>query len=339
MVTNLLLTSILILYCSQSKTQEIRGHENRQILVIGDIHGDLDALKSILLSANLIDSNEAWIGGNRIVVSVGDLIDRGPNSRKVMDLMMRLEIEARHAGGEVHTLLGNHELLATSKRNELYLHMNDTGSFRDFKMGARQTPLDSYFNAFQGDSVYAKWIRSRPTILKLGRNLFVHGGIDLWLKNHSINEINMLVRRWVEFEQGVGPKPEESTAWVIGGGGPLWSRKQSAKLDSIKEIENPDLFTSEKLHSLLKSLGADRLFIGHTPVKTIEQSLNHPIYGSGVVRTDLNLGANVEPEVFAFEAFTKTDALNGLQFSRNRIGPPLLIHPYTKTAIECRKSL
>lgn len=44
-------------------------------------------------------------------MQTGDVPDRGPDSRKVMDLLMDLEKQARKAGGIVHALLGNHEVM------------------------------------------------------------------------------------------------------------------------------------------------------------------------------------------------------------------------------------
>ena len=44
-------------------------------------------------------------------MQVGDILDRGPKPREVMDLMMTLEKEAEEAGGRVLSLLGNHEIM------------------------------------------------------------------------------------------------------------------------------------------------------------------------------------------------------------------------------------
>ena len=52
-----------------------------------------------------------WAAGRAHVVSLGDLLDRGADSRKVMDLLMRLQGEAAAAGGQLHVVLGNHEAM------------------------------------------------------------------------------------------------------------------------------------------------------------------------------------------------------------------------------------
>ena len=83
----------------------------QRIVAIGDVHGAHDALVETLQAADVVDGQAAWIGGDTHLVITGDLMDRGPDSRKVMDLVMRLEGEAERAGGQVHQLLGNHEVM------------------------------------------------------------------------------------------------------------------------------------------------------------------------------------------------------------------------------------
>ena len=59
----------------------------------------------------MVDANLNWSGGNTHLVSLGDLIDSGPGSRKVVELLMKLEGQAEQAGGAVHLVLGNHEVM------------------------------------------------------------------------------------------------------------------------------------------------------------------------------------------------------------------------------------
>src|SRR5207244_8414652 len=81
------------------------------VVAIGDVHGDFDYVVTILQKAGLIDEQHHWTGGKTTFVQVGDLLDRGPKPRDVMDLMMSLEKEAPKAGGRVVGLLGNHEMM------------------------------------------------------------------------------------------------------------------------------------------------------------------------------------------------------------------------------------
>ena len=79
----------------------------RPVYFIGDIHADIDALKRILIGLNLVDKDLKWIGGEAELVTLGDHLDRGPNSRPVLDLLMRLETESKQMGGKVTNLIEN----------------------------------------------------------------------------------------------------------------------------------------------------------------------------------------------------------------------------------------
>ena len=65
-----------------------------RIVAVGDVHGDYNQFLRTLLAAKVIDQNNQWIGGRTHLIQTGDLFDRGPDSRKAMDLLMRLEVEA-----------------------------------------------------------------------------------------------------------------------------------------------------------------------------------------------------------------------------------------------------
>ncbi len=82
-----------------------------RLLAVGDIHGDFDALVAILQESGVIDHQHHWTGGNATLVQTGDILDRGPKDRQVMDLLMALEKEAPKSGGRVIVLLGNHEMM------------------------------------------------------------------------------------------------------------------------------------------------------------------------------------------------------------------------------------
>ncbi len=71
--------------------------------IIGDVHGEIDALTSLL--RHLDYDSDGIHPDNRRLVFVGDLTDRGPDSPAVVDLVQRL-VNA----GRAQCLLGNHEL-------------------------------------------------------------------------------------------------------------------------------------------------------------------------------------------------------------------------------------
>jgi hypothetical protein len=82
-----------------------------RVVAVGDVHASYDNLVSVLTMAGLLDRSAHWAGGKGVFVQVGDILDRGAEARPVLDLLMRLEKEARPAGGRVIVLLGNHDVM------------------------------------------------------------------------------------------------------------------------------------------------------------------------------------------------------------------------------------
>ena len=83
----------------------------RRVVAVGDVHASYDSFVKVLTMARLLDGSGHWAGGKGVLVQVGDVLDRGVQARPVLDLLMRLEKEARQAGGRVIVLLGNHEVM------------------------------------------------------------------------------------------------------------------------------------------------------------------------------------------------------------------------------------
>src|ERR1700730_7211921 len=101
---------LLLSVCSPVRAQDTWTGGDR-VVAIGDVHGDFERFTAVLRSAGLIDEDGNWAGGMTHLVQVGDALDRGPDSRKVLDLLMKLEQQAAKAGGYLHALIGNHEAM------------------------------------------------------------------------------------------------------------------------------------------------------------------------------------------------------------------------------------
>jgi len=75
-----------------------------RLYVIGDIHGRLDLLERMI---ELVNADiGAHDGGEALIVTVGDYIDRGPKSREVLDLLLKNPFAGKYVA-----LKGNHEAL------------------------------------------------------------------------------------------------------------------------------------------------------------------------------------------------------------------------------------
>jgi len=230
--------------------------EPSRIVAIGDIHGDLDAARNALLLAGAMDEEERWVGGDLVVVQTGDILDRGDDEAQIMELFDRLGREAAAAGGAVHVLNGNHELM------NAYLdfrYVTDAG-FKDFpEEGGETVVLDSVLAeldpdhrhrgaAFRPGGPVALWLAEQPLSVTVGKTVFTHAGV---LPSHvdiGLEEMNESVRTWL---LGEGPQPE----WVRGESSPVWNRTYSG---------DPTVESCDTLEMVLDRLGLDRMVVGHT---------------------------------------------------------------------------
>jgi hypothetical protein len=202
-----------------------------RIVAVADVHGDHDALVQLLQRAGLLDAQSRWSGGNAVLVQTGDLVDRGPKVRPVLDFIMGLDEQARSHGGRVISLLGNHEAMnvtgdlryvtpeifatfagpdSDKRREKGWKQYADWSKRRAKRMkqpepdlgdAVRQQWMEAhpagyfeYLDAFSSSGAYGKWIRKRDTLAKLGGVIFLHGGIDPRLADLGIDGINRRVR-------------------------------------------------------------------------------------------------------------------------------------------------
>ena len=83
----------------------------KRIVAVGDLHGDYQAWQTIARAAGLIDAGGHWAGGRTTLVQLGDILDRQPDSLKIVRSLQQLQKEAPRAGGTVVVVLGNHEAM------------------------------------------------------------------------------------------------------------------------------------------------------------------------------------------------------------------------------------
>ncbi|NTU51821.1 MAG: hypothetical protein HGA94_05210, partial [Candidatus Aminicenantes bacterium] len=123
-----------------------------RVVAVADIHGDFERFIYVLAHPQvaLIDNDLRWIGGKAHLVQLGDILDRGPQARRIIELLMRLEKEAEAAGGMVHVLLGNHE------------EMNITGIALDYPNYVTVEQLVSFLPEDFRRAREAGYIRSLP---------------------------------------------------------------------------------------------------------------------------------------------------------------------------------
>ena len=200
------------------------------VVAIGDVHGDFDDFVAILQRTGLIDKQNHWTGGKTTFVQVGDLLDRGPKPREVMDLMMALEKEAGQAGGRVVSLLGNHEMM-NIMGDLRYVTPVNYASFADGNSEKRQkAAYDEYMKwkgshaallaelpqpmelteaewmarhpagfieqreAFGPKGEYGEWLRGHVAVAEIDGIIFLHGGICPDLAKTKLDAMNNRIR-------------------------------------------------------------------------------------------------------------------------------------------------
>ena len=223
MINSLTKTGIILLALAINSTSAFADdwqyNDIERVVAISDIHGAYDAMVETLQSAGVVDETLSWSSGKTHLVIVGDILDRGPNSRDAMDLLMRLEQESVAAGGQVHVLIGNHEAMNLSG-DLRYVSKEEYAAF-----AAEELPDDRerWFNAylsqrapagvdaqvsrvefdekyplgffghrraFAPDGKYGSWLLGKPVIVVIDGTAFVHGGLSPMVVKLGLQGIN-----------------------------------------------------------------------------------------------------------------------------------------------------
>jgi hypothetical protein len=249
-----------------------------RVVAVGDVHGDYAAFVAVLRAAGVVDQKDRWTGGKTHLVQTGDVLDRGPDSKKVMDLLMNLEKQAAKAGGQLHALIGNHEamnlygdLRYTTPAEFAAFRTSDSenvrAAFWQQEVQAMPSPPNDAVRKkwesehplgwvehrieFSPKGKYGKWIRSHNAVEKINDAIYLHGGISPKYAAMTVSQINDLVAA----ELADVTKIKDGSP-VTADDGPLWYR-------GLAE-DNGEAIAAH-IEQVLKTNGIKRIVIGHTP--------------------------------------------------------------------------
>ena len=247
------------------------------IVVIGDIHGEYQILCSLLYNNNIVDSTLNWSYGKGHVVFIGDIFDRGDNVTESLWLIYKLEEQAKLAGGGVHYILGNHELMVL------------TGDLR--YISSKYKAIDKRLKKqrsdfYKSDYLLGDWLRKKNTMEIIGDYLFVHAGVSdsLINKKLSIKEINDAVYSFLNNTKPVLTQYEALTLkFLLTEFGPFWYR------GFVKSGVYYNIMTSSQFESICKYFNVKHIVFGHTIVRSIE-----PFYNSMAIPIDIAMQKSAE---------------------------------------------
>lgn len=263
---------------------------SRTLYAVGDIHGSFAEFYSLLEKAKLIKGhipavpqNFEWLGGNSILVTTGDAINKGTNTNDVVHFLIQLQMKAEQAGGKLIHVYGNHEmglLIDENNKNQSFKNGNPIygPSGEKYQVLAEELKSKSIdpCSFISPASKTGAWLRNLPTAALVNGIYLSHSG---WTNRMSRDEINDNFKKMVNTNDWGNPFVCGSEAKPIGGllNSDAWWQ------------QDPD-----ELSANLKSVGARQILFGHDP-KVFNQKGHILAYelgpiGSGQLLIKLDVG-------------------------------------------------
>lgn len=284
----LLLLLIPVVACAATEIDHYHWTGVERVVAIGDIHGDYENYLIALKAAGLLDKRGKWAGGETHLVQTGDIPDRGADTRKIIEHLEKLAKQAHKKGGQVHSLIGNHEAMnvtgdlryvsdgefaAFAGRNSATLQNryfdlvmqnmreNSPESFLALPENYREEwnkthPLGWVEHRMAWDprwdpegDMFKRTLRSKVAI-QINDMVFVHGGLSGRYCQNSLESLTGMALAKLENYDPANPGILEDPY------GPLWYRGLSGRVPEA---------TPETVAALLEQHQAKHIVVGHTP--------------------------------------------------------------------------
>ena len=256
-----------------------------RIIVIGDIHGDVERLLKMVKSIGLFSNDLKWIAEPKdtIVIQLGDQIDslsrrldgqdgsweRYPDV-EVLELMDRLDLIARQSSdgkGRVLSLLGNHEIMNTQ---HIFNYVSENSMS---KLGGEAMRALLFTPGHQ----FAQILSRRNIVVKIGPFLFCHGGLlpqHLECVHNNFETINKCMQKYLRGGEPLSMEEMYVINEVIFQGefGIVWLRKY---VDLAQE--QPEILET-LLDNVFARTNAMVLFVGHNTMDSVKRAANGKLY-------------------------------------------------------------
>ena len=232
------------------------------LYVFADTHGEYESVRAVLRNAGLIDEQARWIGGRKQLVFLGDITDRGAEVTGLLWFLYGLEREARAAGGSVHILLGNHELMVM---------LGDLRYVHPHEQRIAQLHNVSYQQLLHPQqSVLGRWLATKPAVIKIGDLLLTHGGVSSDFIGESPHSLAKKMARYIQDDLFIAhvdttKKVRVDSAYYAEWDNFFWGPRSVFWYRGYMQADT----LADELNRTLASFGADAMVVGHTPAPTI----------------------------------------------------------------------
>lgn len=254
----------------------------KKFLAVSDIEGEIAAFVMLLKDSGVIDANYNWAFGQGHLFISGDMFDRGKYVTESLWLLYKIESEAEAAGGKVHFVLGNHDI------------MNIIGDFRyvNQKYTANATLMkETLLSLYAENTELGRWIRTKNIIEQAEQFVFLHGGISPQVK--ALNLDYLQLNNWGRtYMTAAGNCSTQDCTTVNKTNGLYWYRGMAEKA-----------LTQQEVDGILQAFNAKKIVIGHTIFDEITL-----LYNEKVIAIDLAHGKNF-----------KNGFMNGLYYENNQM--------------------
>jgi len=239
-------------------------NDHNKIIAISDIESGYKAFRDFLISAKVIDQQLNWIFNKGHLVLVGDFVDRGYSTTQVLWFIYKLEQDAKSKGGNVHFIIGNHELKNMygdySASSPKYIYIASM-------LGKTQA------NLYDTNSILGKWLSSKNSIELINGVLFTHGGLhpNIVNTNLSLKEINQFIKTHYYQANYSKAHKGKNDFLVSSKNGICWYRGYFKENLSQKIIE-----------AGLSKFNAKAIVVGHTLQSKVKTFFNKKVIGIDV---------------------------------------------------------
>jgi hypothetical protein len=228
-----------------------------KLFAVSDIEGNFITFRDLLVNNGVMSPTYKWTFGTGHLVLNGDFFDRGLHVTECLWLVYHLEQEALKAGGYVHFILGNHEI------------MNMNGDLRYMRNKYYENTYiikEAYSNWYTPDTELGRWLQSKNIVEKIGPYLFTHGGIsqEVATNKADIEKINSTARDFYYKEAKALECKDEFLVSLFGDKtSPFWYRGYVS--ETIDEAV---------LNTILTKYDVSKIVVGHSLVDDVRYFYN-----------------------------------------------------------------